>query len=94
MVISFTLASSGQRCLLNILLYVRADTLAHADRAYTSLPQPAHVAIHLLQPYLCKGHHISTDRYYIGVPLAQVLLQKDTSFTGTMMKNRAARCCP
>ena len=68
---AFTLASSDQGYLLNILLYVGADTLASADPAYAPLPQPARVVMHLLQPYFCKGHHNSS------IPLAQALLQKD-----------------
>ena len=85
---AFTLASSDHGYLLNLLLYNGADTLARADPAHASLPQPARVVMHLMEPYFSKGHHIYTDRYYSSVPLAQALLQKDTSFTGTMMKNR------
>ena len=42
----------------------------------------------LMQPYLDKGHHVYTDHYYSSIPLAQALLEKGTSFTGTMVKIR------
>ena len=85
---AFTLASSDTGYLLNVLLYTGADTLAGSESEYASLPQPARVVMHLMQPYLNKGHHVYTDRYYSSVPLAQVLNTKGTSFTGTMIKNR------
>ena len=62
--------------------------LACTRTVYRSLPQPARVVMHLMQPYINKGHHVYTDRYYSSIPLAQALLNKGTSFTGTMVKNR------
>ena len=85
---AFTLASSDHGYMLNILLYIGADTLSHADPQYAQLPQPARVVMHLMQPYLHKGHHVYTDHYYSSIPLAQALLEEGTTFTGTMMKNR------
>ena len=85
---AFTLASSDHGYMLNILLYTGADTLSHADPQYAQLPQPERVVRHLMQPYLHKGHHVYTDRYYSSIPLAQALLKEGTTFTGTMMKNR------
>ena len=85
---AFTLASSDHGYLLNLLLYVGAETLANADQAYSALPQPARVVMHVMEPYFSKGHHVYTDRYYSSIPLAQALLQQDTKFTGTMIKNR------
>ena len=41
-----------------------------------------------MTPYLNRGHHVYTDRYYSSVPLAQELTEKGTSFTGTMVKSR------
>ena len=70
---------------LNVFLYTGSDTLSHV---YAPLPQPARIVMHLMQPYLYKGHHVFTDRYYSSIPLAQALLQKGTSFTGTMVQNR------
>ena len=85
---AFTLASSDHGYMLNILLYTGADTLSHADPVYASLPQPARIVMHLMQPYMNRGHHVYTDRYYSSIPLAQALLDKGTGFTGTMLKNR------
>ena len=85
---AFTLASSEHGYMLNIQLYTGADTLANANPSYSSLPQPARVVLHLMTPYLNRGHHVYTDRYYSSVPLAQKLTEKGTSFTGTMVKSR------
>ena len=85
---AFTLASSEHGYLLNILLYTGADTLSEANPDHAHLPQPARVVMHLVEPYQNRGHHIYTDRYYSSLPLAEVLLVRGSSFTGTMMKNR------
>ena len=85
---AFTLASSEHGYLLNVLLYTGADTLVSANPAFSHLPQPARMVMHLVRPYLNRGHHVYTDRYYSSIPLAQVLLENGCSFTGTMMKNR------
>ena len=85
---AFTLASSDHGYLLNLLLYVGAETLANADPAYAALPQPARVVMHLMEPYFSKGHHVYTDCYYSSILLAQALRQQHTKFTGTMIKNR------
>ena len=52
------------------------------------LPQPARVAIELMTPYLGRGHHLHTDRYYTSVQLAQALHTNNTAFTGVTNKNR------
>ncbi len=53
------------------------------------LPQPARVVMHLVQPYLDQGQHVFNNRYYSSFPLAQALRDHTTSFTGTIVKNRA-----
>ena len=85
---AFTLASSENGYMLNVLLHTGAETLSEANPAYSSLPQPARVVMHLMQPYLNRGHHVYTDRYYTSVPLTQALLDAGTHFTGTCMKSR------
>lgn len=85
---AFTMADSKEGYLLNILVYTGADTLLNARREYSSLPQPARIVLHLVDPYLDKGHHIFTDRYYTSIPLAQTLHQRTSFFTGTSMRNR------
>ena len=86
---AFTLASSEHGYMLNILLYVGANTLQGADNEYNKiLPQPALVVMELMKPYFNKCHHIYTDRYYSSIPLVQALQVKKTDITGTIMKNR------
>ena len=85
---AFTLASSSDGYVLNVLLYTGSKTLSNADPAYCSLPQPARVVMELMRPYLNRGHHLYTDRYYISVPLSQALLEAGTHFTGTCVKSR------
>ena len=53
---AFTLANSDHSYMLNILLYTGDDTLSPADPQYSQLPQPARIVMHLMQPYLHKGH--------------------------------------
>ena len=45
---AFTLASSENEYMLNVLLYTGAETLSEANPAYSSLPQPARVVMHLM----------------------------------------------
>ena len=52
---AFTLTSSDHGYLLNLLLYVGAETLANADQAHSVLPQPARVVMHLMEPYFSKA---------------------------------------
>ena len=85
---TFTLASSEHGDMLNILLYIGANTLQEADNEYEILPQPARVVMELTKPYFNKCRHVYTDRYYSSIPLARALQQKKTDFTGTIMKNR------
>lgn len=54
----------------------------------SDLPQPARVVMHLAEPYLDKGRHLFTDRFYSSIPLALALESRNTSFTGTLVKNR------
>ena len=74
--------------MLNTLLYTGAETLHHPDPAYSTLPQPARVVMHLMRSCLNRGHHVYTDRYYSSVPLAQALEDAGTKFTGTCVKSR------
>lgn len=85
---AFTMADSSNGYLLNILLYTGRETLREASPEFSDLPQPAQVVMHVVSPYLDRGHHLFTDRYYTSVPLAQALSKHNTSFTGTSNKNR------
>ena len=85
---SFTLADTSNGYVLNILLYTGAKTLDVTDPIHSTLPQPARVVLHLLEPYLHKGYHVFTDRYYTSIPLAQALHANRTAFTGTAVRDR------
>ena len=85
---AFTLADSTQGYIMNCLVYTGGDTLEEANPSYSMLPQPGCIVLHLLEPYLGKGHTVYTDRYYSSVPLAMKLQQSITSFVGTMIKSR------
>ena len=85
---AFSLADSSNSYLLNILLYTDSETLDEASQQFSSLPQPARVVLHLLEPYLHMGHHVFTDRYYTSIPLAQALHDNETAFTGTSVRGR------
>ena len=49
--------------LLSSLVYTGGQTLENADPTYQSLPQPVHVVMDVMYPYLNKGYHLFTDRY-------------------------------
>ena len=85
---AFSLADSSNGYLLNILLYTGAETLDVTNQQSSTLPQPARVVLHLLEPYLHQGHHLFTDRYYSSVPLAKALYDNETAFTGTCVRDR------
>ena len=85
---AFTMADAAQGYMLNVLVYTGADTLGNAHPEYATLPQPARVVLQVIDPYLDKGHHVYTDRYYTSIPLARVLQERSTAFTGTSMRNR------
>ena len=85
---AFSLADSSNGYLLNILLYTGAETLDVINQQSSTLPQPARVVLHLLEPYLHQGHHLFTNRYYSNVPLAKALYDNETAFTGTCVRDR------
>ena len=85
---AFSLADSSNGYLLNILLYTGAETLDGTNYQFSTLPQPARVVMHLLEPYIHQGHHLFTDRYYSSIPLAQALHDNETAFTGTCVRDR------
>ena len=85
---AFNLADSKNGYLLETLVYTGAETLAEANAGFESLPQPDRVVTHLMRHYLDRNHHLYTDRYYSSVPLTQTLASHNTSFTGTITKNR------
>ena len=83
---AFTMADSANGYLLDTIIYTGADTLGN-ENSYSTFPKPAQVVLHLARPYLNKGYHIVTDRYYSSVPLT-LELEKNLSYTATIVKNR------
>ena len=81
----FSLTESSNGYILNVLLYTGAETLDETDPRHTTLPQPVRVVMHLFEPYLHKGYHVFTDRYYSSIPLAH---NNQTAFTGTIQHDR------
>ena len=84
---AFTTADSTNGYMLNILVYTGAETLRNSA-TQESLPQPARIVMHLVEPYLHKGHHVFAEWYYTSIPLVQALHSSGTSFTGTCNKNQ------
>ena len=85
---AFTLADSKNGYILDALICTGADTLDLSDPQYSHLPQPARIVLMLANDYLDQGRTMYTDRYYTSTPLAQTLEFRQTSFTGTCVKNR------
>lgn len=79
---AFTTADSTNGYMLNILVYTGAETLRNSA-TQESLPQPAQIVMHLVEPYIHKGHHVFAEWYYTSIPLLQALHSSGTSFTGT-----------
>ena len=86
MIKCFTLADSSTGYVFNTFVYTGADTLDEA--CYKTLSQPTRIVFQLIEPYIHCGHHIFADRYYSSLPLASILHSLNTSFTGTINKNR------
>ena len=68
-------------------MYTGGDALDIASSAYSTLPQPARIVLHLLEPYPGMGHTLFTDLYYTSIPLATTLCECNTAFIGTTIKN-------
>ena len=74
--------------MLNIVVYTGAQTLDDASPQFASLPVLSRTVLHLVSPYLGKGHHVFADRFYSSIPLVQTLDEQQTHYTGTIVKNR------
>ena len=84
----FNMADSLNGYLLDTLAYNTSCWHTWGSPEFESLPQPGWVVMHLMRHYLNSNHHVCTDQYYTGIPLTQSLAPHNTSFTGTVMKNR------
>ena len=85
---SFALADANTGYMLNIVVYTGAQTLDDASPQFASLPVLSRTALHLVSPYLGKGHHMFADRFYSSILLVQTLAEQQTHYTGTIVKNR------
>jgi len=62
--------------------------LDDADPQFRSLPVLTRSVLHLVSPYLGKGHHVVADCFYSSLPLVDTLAEHNTTYTGTINKNR------
>ena len=53
-----------------------------------SLGQTGAIVLHLMAPYLDKGHHLFTDNWYNSVPLTKHMSLHKTYITGTLRADR------
>ena len=53
------------------LVYTGAQTLDDADPQFTSLPVLTQAVLHLVSPYLGKGHHVFCGRFTSGTNLSR-----------------------
>ena len=85
---AFTLEDSSISYTSKLLMYMGSETLEGASSTFSHLPQPARVVMELMEPYLRRGQHLFTDRYYTSVQMAKALYDHQTVFTGVSNKNR------
>jgi len=85
---SFTLADANMGYMLNILVFTGAQMLDDANPQVRSLPVLTRSVLHLVSPYLGKGHHVVADCFYSSLPLVDTLAEHNTTYTGTINKNR------
>ena len=85
---AFMLVDSSTGYINNILMYMGSETLEGASSTFSHLLQPARVVMELMEPYLGRGHHLFTNRYYTSVQMAKALYDHQTAFTGVSKKNR------
>lgn len=66
---------------LNVIPYLGRD-----EERQDSLG--THVVMKLMDPFLGKGHNVTSDNFFTNMDLAQRLLQRNTTITGTIRSNR------
>ena len=77
----FALVEAKSKYLLNARIYCGKD-----DTGIDNTPTA--IVMDLISKYLGKGYHLTTDNWYTSFPLAHQLLEKKTSFLGTIRKNK------
>lgn len=58
------------------------------DETRNSTPLGEFVVMKLAEPYLHHGRNITTDNFFISIPLAEKLVAKGTSLVGTIRANK------
>ena len=82
----YTIADSLNGYVLDFLVYTGSETTTNP--AYSNLPKTTQLVMHLVTPYLDKGYHLFTDRFYSSTTLAESLESRNTRFTGTINNTR------
>ena len=83
----YSIADSINGYLLNFVVYTGSETNLTTG-TYAHLPKTTQLVMNLVSPYLDKGYHLYTDRFYSSVLLAKELENRGTRFTGTLNINR------
>lgn len=84
----YSIADSANCYMLGCIVYTGSETYSSGS-PYANLPKTTQVVMNLVEPYLDKGYHLYTDRFYSSVPLATQLATRSTQFTGTVNNRRA-----
>ena len=71
-------------CLMDFIVHTTKDGFKNLQG--TSFSEK--VVMHLVKPYLDRGHHLFMDNFYNSVSLANHLLRRKTKLTGTLRSNR------
>ena len=72
---------------LKSLVYIGKDTLSEEERMEASTLGEA-VVMNLAEPFIGCGWNITADNWFTDLTLAQKLLQRRTTFVGTVRNNR------
>ncbi|XP_049876310.1 piggyBac transposable element-derived protein 4-like isoform X5 [Pectinophora gossypiella] len=82
--IKFYELTSSDGYVLNLMMYAGKD----AENEVQKGKKTEKLVLHLMKPYLLKGHHLYMDNYYNSVQLSQKLVDLKTHTTGTLRANR------
>ena len=71
----------------NGIIYIGANTLdPEEQRQYDSLSEA--IVMHLMKPFLNEGRNLTADNWFSSLSLVQNLLTKNTTYVGTIRKNK------
>ena len=73
----YSIADSSNGYILDSIVYTGSET--HTDTTiYSNLPKTTQVVMKLITPYLDKGYHLYTDRFYTSTILSSELEIRNT----------------